>query len=111
MVSTSEIDAQLKRFWEIGEIPDGNKSTEEEESCEHHYASTHKRLADGRYMVKIPFKNSEIADIGESRSRTFLQTERKFQRDNNYFGDYKKFIDEYISLGRRTYHQRGFLCR
>lgn len=105
MVSTAEIDAKVKMFWEINEIPDDALITEEEEACESHYKNTHARLSNGRYVVKIPFKNSEFADIGESRNMaiaTFLQMERKFQKQPEFFADYKKFIDEYISLGHMT---------
>lgn len=88
MISTAEIDAKLKTFWEINEIPDDKLATDEEDMCEAHYTRTHKRLKNGRYVVRIPFKNSEHADIGESRNMavaTFLQMERKFQRQPEFF--------------------------
>lgn len=102
MVSTAEIDARLKTFWEINEITDDKTITEEEEMCENHFEKTHKRLASGRYVVKLPFKNAEMADIGESRNMaiaTFLQLEKKFMKQPEFFIEYKKFIDEYIALG------------
>lgn len=104
MISTTEVDEFLKKIWEINEISDKLQQTSEERECEEIFASTHERLANGRYVVKLPMKNNEI-DIGQTRNMaiaTFLHLEKKFAKNKDYFEQYKQFINEYIELGHMT---------
>lgn len=101
MVSTAEVDEFLRKFWEINEITGRTQHTPEEQECEEIFEKTHQRLASGKYVVKLPLKNNEV-ELGQTRNMavaTFLQLEKKFARNSNYFDQYKKFIDEYIELG------------
>lgn len=103
MVTTAEIDQMLQKFFEISEINEERQQTEEEERCEKHYKQTYRRLDNGRYVVKLPFRNNDdVPDIGESRNNaiaTLLQLEKRFHKQPELFAQYKAFIDEYISLG------------
>lgn len=102
MVATADEDKMLARFWELEDAESKNtKAAEENEKCEKLYGKTYTRDANGRYTVKMPFKD-EYPNIGESRNRAiarFLQMERKFAIDRKFADEYKKFIDEYIDLG------------
>ena len=53
----TDIDNQLKSFWEIEEVPRKRTFTKEELQCEEMYATSHKRLKNGRYVVKIPLEH------------------------------------------------------
>lgn len=101
MVSTAEIGELIKKFWEINEIPGQSIHTSDEQECEKIFAATHKRLENGRYVVQLPIKNSKL-DIGQTRNMavaTFLQLEKKFEKNREFYDQYKKFIDEYLTLG------------
>jgi len=61
------LDNALRRFWELEEIPRQTVLTPDEQRCEDHFIATHSRSADGRYIVRLPFKNGPPIDIGQSR--------------------------------------------
>ena len=46
----------LQRFWEIEEVPKTKHLTDEERRCEEHFNSTTRRSAEGRFIVKLPYK-------------------------------------------------------
>lgn len=81
MISTEEIDQNLKRFFSTEDVEDNTtKLSEEEQFCEQHYQETHKRDNEGRYVVKMPFKENEEPKLGESRKiamATLMQQEKK----------------------------------
>ncbi|CAG9130680.1 unnamed protein product [Plutella xylostella] len=61
--STEAIDTQLRKFWEIEQLPIESKlgnthMNDEERACEEHFVQTTARLSDGRFSVRIPFKHS-----------------------------------------------------
>lgn len=101
MISNTEVDNMLRRFWEINEVSNKSQLKPEELECEKIFMETHRREASGRYMVKLPLRDDKI-DIGHTRGMaiaTFLQLEKKFARNYEYFQQYQQFIDEYRSLG------------
>lgn len=55
----SSHDEQLEKFWHIEELQNNQHNfTKEEEMCESIFASTHTREANGRYVIKLPFKEA-----------------------------------------------------
>lgn len=82
----------LHRFWELEEIPsrvNSSMSTEEQE-CERHFQTTHSRDKQGRYVVRLSFKNN-TAKLGDSR-RTAVQMikslSKKFASNPSYAQSY-----------------------
>lgn len=71
--------------------------------CEKHFAKTHRRNDDGRYVVTLPFKDEKLSpNLGDSRKSaiaTLFQLEKRFEKNQTLRDEYKKFIDEYIQLG------------
>lgn len=55
-VSDDDTNYLLQRFWEVEEIPQHVPLTEEDEQCERHFSETHTRSPEGRYIVRLPFK-------------------------------------------------------
>ena len=51
-----DVNDQLRKFWEIEEVPCASVFTEEEKECEKHFIETITRQEDGRYVVSLPFK-------------------------------------------------------
>jgi len=68
LVSTLEVDEQLKKFWEIEDLPTETNLSKEEEECENHFATTNFRDSSGRYVTSLPFKSK---CIGLSKSMAF----------------------------------------
>ncbi|GFU13913.1 integrase catalytic domain-containing protein [Trichonephila clavipes] len=57
-------DYSLKQFWELESVPKDIPSKDEDELCESIFVNSHIRNADGRYILKLPFRDdSSIGDI------------------------------------------------
>ena len=55
----------LQRFWEIEEVPAAQFWIAEEKRCDNHFMETTRRSPEGRFIVKLPFKN-ETKALGDS---------------------------------------------
>ncbi|XP_067209400.1 uncharacterized protein [Linepithema humile] len=93
----------LQRFWELESVPAIHRSslTPEEQECETHFKTTHSRNSTGRYIVRLPFKNS-VEKLGDSRQRANLLCNRLLRRcatDLKYAQAYVEFLTEYQKLG------------
>lgn len=102
---TQSADAQLRRFWELEELcvsTDG--FTDEERACENHFIQATKREADGRFCVRLPFKEppETLGDSRQQAERRFTALEKRLERSPDYKNMYRQFIMEYISLGHMT---------
>ncbi|XP_046144711.1 uncharacterized protein LOC123988495 [Osmia bicornis bicornis] len=96
------LDADLRRFWEVENIPTQSVLSPEEEKCELHFQSSHTRTSEGRYIVRLPFKSEPPIDLGESRfaaMKSLLSLERRFKSDQVNTETYKEFLSEYEALG------------
>lgn len=115
MICVKSTSEDISRFWELEDIPEGVHISSDDQYCENHYASTHKRLDDGRYVVMIPFKeNVQHLQVDPQTSRKqalcrFYHLEEKFKRNPSYAEQYQKFIEEYIRLGhmRQVQHNKN----
>lgn len=99
------LDEQLRKFWEIEEIPNKKKYVSPDDlSCENLFLKSTKRLSNGRFVVQIPLKESPLA-LGDSyvtaRNR-FLALERRLDRTVSHKQMYSDFINEYIKLGHMS---------
>ena len=56
-VSIEILDRDLLCFWEIEEVPQEAPRSPEEHQCKEHFKATHSRTSEGRYIVRLPFKN------------------------------------------------------
>ncbi|XP_067214141.1 uncharacterized protein [Linepithema humile] len=101
-VLTQDVNSLLQRFWEDEEISLSPLLTEEEERCERHFDDTHSRSQDGRYVVRLPFKNAPPIDIGDSLSialSCYNRLEKRLQSRAEIRSQYRNFLDKYRSLG------------
>ncbi|KAG7295897.1 hypothetical protein JYU34_020982 [Plutella xylostella] len=103
-IDNDSLDMQMRKFWEIEEVPITKKLTADELKCEELFCTTTTRDETGRFCVRIPLKESADA-LGDSystaRSR-FMSLERKLQRSPEYKQMYCDFMNEYESLGHMT---------
>ncbi|XP_061709473.1 uncharacterized protein LOC133519484 [Cydia pomonella] len=98
------VEELLKSFWEVEAEPSNKQKilSIEEQRCEDIFHSTTTRDEEGRYVVKLPFRDSEPACAdGHSRDialKRFHYLEKKMQKDERLKQEYKKVFDEYLEL-------------
>lgn len=95
------LDDLLQQFWNLEETMISPVSPPEADICEQIFLATHKRLADGRYCVQIPFRPDAQA-LGNSHQlalRQFHQLERRLSSNAELRHKYIDFMREYIGLG------------
>ena len=69
-------------------------------ACEQHFETTTTRDQEGRFIVKLPFKQEvpKLGDSSELAKRRFLSLERRLQANPNTQQKYKAFVQEFIDL-------------
>ncbi|GFS83916.1 integrase catalytic domain-containing protein [Trichonephila clavipes] len=105
-INGTNIDNQLKQFWELEEIPNVKDKllTSEEQFVETRFQNTYACNSDGRFVVKLPFykSNSELGDSKPAAISRLLAMERKFKNNPDFEKQYKEFMNEYESLGHMS---------
>lgn len=68
--------------------------TNDEQKCENHFLSSHKRDADGRFLVKLPFKDEQLipGDSTKGAISRFYSFERRFRKDPRFHKHTKKLL-------------------
>ncbi|XP_018371806.1 PREDICTED: uncharacterized protein LOC108766801 [Trachymyrmex cornetzi] len=74
------LDCDLRRFWEIEEVPQKAARSPEDHQCEEHFKATHSRTPEGR----------------------FHRLEQRLNRNPIIASEYREFLAEYETLGRMT---------
>ncbi|XP_018364358.1 PREDICTED: uncharacterized protein LOC108762054 [Trachymyrmex cornetzi] len=103
LVRNDELHTQVEKFWHIEDMPE-TKIFKEEFKCEELFQTEHKRTADGRFEVALPFREDPCV-LGESKVgalKRLQHLERKFKRDPQLQEKYVNFMDEYIKLGHMS---------
>lgn len=92
----------IKKFWEIEDIEESSDLSSEDQECVQFYKATTERQSDGRYVVRLPFKQSEMHTLGSSKNiavAQFINLEKKLSRQKQLAQQYKAFLSEYRDLG------------
>ncbi|XP_070517427.1 uncharacterized protein [Cardiocondyla obscurior] len=101
------LEKQIAKFWTIEELNTSKPKSNEEKDCEEFYRQTVSRDSDGRYIVRLPFRNSNNL-LGESRSAALKRLfclERRLNANIALKSEYTRIIDEYKALGHMTLDQ------
>lgn len=105
------LNETLRKFWEIEAVKEDEiHHTPEEIAVEEIFLTTHKRKANGRYVVQMPIKEGALP-LGDSRHialRQFYQLERRFARRPELREKYVQFMREYESLGHMRPLPKGY---
>lgn len=104
-IELDDIRNQLTRFWQLEEVcHESSTYSAEEKMCEEHFLKNTTRLADGRFSVKLPLKESSnsLGDSYHRAKRCFLSLERRNLNQPSLDKMYKDFMTEYISLGHMS---------
>lgn len=105
---SQDVSSQLRKFWELEEVPVKPVLSPEEEACEQHFVEHTQRLEDGRFCVKLPLKTNpdKLGDSYYLARKRFESLERRFQRHPEVKQQYVSFIQEYIDLGHASEIER-----
>ncbi|XP_037821521.1 uncharacterized protein LOC119610411 [Lucilia sericata] len=100
---TSILNDHLRKFWEQEELPSPKHLSKEDQYCEQFYKETTIRQADGKYVVRLPFKKEfpNFIFLGASRILALGQYSRMKQslaKSPNLQAQYNAVLEEYLSL-------------
>lgn len=100
-VDIPSLQQDLQRFWEIEECYEKVNLTADEIICEEYFVNTYSRTDDGRYIVRLPFKENENVSLGSSLQKSLnilAKSEKRLQKNPSLQNDYYDFLLEYKSL-------------
>jgi len=101
-VSTSiNLDATLRKFWDLEELPVVYHLSPDDKVAEEIYISTTTRTSSGRFMVTLPFR-TPFPLLGDSKSHAlqrFKALEVHLARQPNLRQQYVDFMQDYLSSG------------
>ncbi|KAL7743211.1 hypothetical protein ACLKA6_016339 [Drosophila palustris] len=85
LFSSIDINASLQRFWELEDTNTDLPPDPEDLKVEEHFRDTHTRDAEGRYIVKLPFKreNTTFANTLQGATSRFEAVERRLLRNTD----------------------------
>lgn len=88
LITNVELEEKLKNFFKEDEFESQSKLSDEEIFCENHFKENVQIDKDGKFVVKLPFKNGLQAPIlGDSRKKaiaTQLSLEKRFKKNDEY---------------------------
>ncbi|XP_057656751.1 uncharacterized protein LOC130894154 [Diorhabda carinulata] len=102
-ISNSEIDNQLKKFWQIEEYENAPVSSNDVE-IEALFKTTTQRAEDGSFIVRLPLKLPSNL-LGESKNialKRLHSMENKLKGNDNLKQQYGQFMSEYIELNHMS---------
>nr|XP_029729663.1 uncharacterized protein LOC115267028 [Aedes albopictus] len=99
---TKDLNSQLEKMWEVENLDVGKALTQVEQDVENHFLQTISRDTTGRFVVRLPFRESMdslLDDSYDQALRRFLAMEKRFTRDQTLREEYVRFMDDYERLG------------
>ncbi|XP_036318216.1 uncharacterized protein LOC118733101 [Rhagoletis pomonella] len=89
----------ISNFWKLEEVPVTSECLDDE--CERFFTTTHRRTAEGRYIVRLRFRQDckPLGDSYVSARRQLSHLERRLDADPDVHAKYVAFMREYETLG------------
>ncbi|GFX88188.1 uncharacterized protein TNCV_160021 [Trichonephila clavipes] len=101
LIRDEDLNKNLEKFWKLEEIEEPIVKNKERLICEEHYANTHSRTKEGKYVVSMPLKK-EPSFLGNSKDIALKRLGslwNRLARDDNYLNLYREFLRDYERLG------------
>ncbi|GFW22080.1 uncharacterized protein TNCV_1632121 [Trichonephila clavipes] len=101
LIRDEDLNKNLEKFWKLEEIQEPIVKNKERLICEEHYANTHFRTKEGKYVVSMPLKK-EPSCLGNSKDIALKRLGslwNRLVRDKNYLNLYREFLRDYERLG------------
>ncbi|XP_075150779.1 uncharacterized protein LOC142224887 [Haematobia irritans] len=101
--NTDTLNQDLRRLWELEEVPSARNVSDNDLWCENFYKETTVRRPDGRYVIRLPFRHDlpSTVVLGSSRRAAmaqFLHLERTFLKSPELGAEYIKVLSEYLDM-------------
>ncbi|GFX20185.1 uncharacterized protein TNCV_1437451 [Trichonephila clavipes] len=101
LIRDEYLNKTLEEFWKVEEVEEPIVKNKERLICEEHYANTHFRIKEGKYVVSMPLKKEPSCldnskDIALKRLGSLWN---RLARDENYLNLYHEFLRDYERLG------------
>ncbi|GFS50441.1 uncharacterized protein TNCV_2022461 [Trichonephila clavipes] len=101
LIRDEDLNKNLEKFWKLEKIKEPIVKNKERLICEEHYANTHFRTKEGKYVVSMPLKK-EPSCLGNSKDIALKRLGslwNRLARDDNYLNLYREFLRDYERLG------------
>ncbi|GFX19857.1 uncharacterized protein TNCV_1434181 [Trichonephila clavipes] len=101
LIRDEDLNKTLEKFWEVEEVEGPIVKNKERLICEEHYANTHFRTKEGKYVIYKPLKE-EPSYLDSSKDivlKRFGSLRNRLARDENYLNLYREFLRDYEKLG------------
>lgn len=99
-VDCQDTNKLVEKFWQVEEMPVKSRNLSSEElACENHFLNNFTRGIDGRFSVRLPFKDNvpELGDSFETAKRRLINLERKLCKSPDIQWQYNNFMREYLA--------------
>ncbi|GFW66709.1 integrase catalytic domain-containing protein [Trichonephila clavipes] len=101
LIRNEDLNKNSEKFWKLEQIEEPIVKNKERLICEEHYANTHFRTNEGKYVVSMPLKK-EPSCLGNSKDIALKRLGslwNRLARDKNYLNLYREFLRDYERLG------------
>lgn len=101
MDDMTTLNESLKRFWEIESVPQVTSNSPEDILCEKIFSDECSRLASGRFVVPLLFKENlpSFDGIRDLAIHRFYSLEKRLLKRPDLYVKYCSFMKEYLELG------------
>ncbi|GFV01861.1 uncharacterized protein TNCV_4978131 [Trichonephila clavipes] len=101
LIRDEDLNKTLEKFCKVEEVAEPIVKNKERLICEEHYANTHFRTKEGKYVVSMPLKK-EPSCLGNSKDIALKRLGSQWNRlarDENYLNLYREFLRDFERLG------------
>ncbi|XP_075158202.1 uncharacterized protein LOC142231478 [Haematobia irritans] len=103
VTSSDTLNEELKKFWELEEVTSMKPLSDNDVWCENFYKENTIRQPDGKYVVRLPFRNDLPPNVALGSSRRaamgqFLHLENTLKKSPDLETECSKVLSEYLDL-------------
>lgn len=106
LITNEQLHKSLTKFWETEQVPQHKVLSDEEQYCENYFRETTTRDEEGRFIVRLPFKQNETKILGESQTNSvkrFQSLENRFKYNSELQREYSEILNEYEFLNHMSF--------
>ncbi|XP_025997408.1 uncharacterized protein LOC113005754 [Solenopsis invicta] len=100
----TNLEQQIAKFWTVEEVANNTQRSIEELKCESHFIKNITRSNDGRYAVKLPFRegNNQLGNSKKIALKRLYSLEWKLDTKPELKSAYTQVMQEYLDLNQMS---------
>lgn len=100
-ITNADLHQSIQKFWLVENVPDAPTFSPDEMRCESYFRETTNRCQDGKYQVRLPFKQppAVLGDSSTSALCIFKSLENRLNRNPEIKKKYVEFMEDYEDAG------------